>query len=166
MAKNIILNKTEVNSKIKRMAFQIVENNYDEKELIIAGINTMGQSLAKLLVKELKKISKEYTFHLTSIKLDPSNPLGDDISMDEKGLDYTNKVLIIVDDVANTGRTIFYAVRPMLKYLPKKIQTAVLIDRDHKTFPIHADYVGLSLSTTLKDHIDVKLGEDCAVYLS
>jgi pyrimidine operon attenuation protein/uracil phosphoribosyltransferase len=104
---------------------------------------------------------------LTSINLSPANPLESEVIIDIPKKDLNNKIIIIVDDVANTGRTIFYAIKPLLEVLPKKIQVAVLIDREHKSFPIKVDYVGVSLFTTIQDDIDVQIkgrGEK-AVYL-
>ena len=87
--------------------------------------------------------------------------------LDMSAEEFKNKVVIIVDDVANTGRTIFYAIKPLLDVLPKRVQVAVLVDRKHKSFPIHVDYVGLSLATTLNENIDVQIigTKDWAVYL-
>lgn len=101
------------------------------------------------------------------IRLNPANPIEYEPSIELSDEDLRNKPVIIVDDVANTGRTIFYAVQPLLKVVPKKVEVAVLVDRKHKSFPVKADYVGLSLATTLRDDIDVQIRDaaEMAVYL-
>jgi pyrimidine operon attenuation protein / uracil phosphoribosyltransferase len=151
-----ILDHQEIRQKIKRMAMQIAENNFQYPEIILAGINNNGYGFAKLLEKELKKIieTKVTSKHL---RLDAANPLSKPIIFDEKPENIKDKVVIIVDDVANTGRTIFYAFKPLMEDLPSKIEVAVLVDRKHKTFPINVDYLGMSIATTLKENIVVKI---------
>jgi pyrimidine operon attenuation protein/uracil phosphoribosyltransferase len=162
-----ILTKTQIQQKIERLAFQIVENNFAEKEIILAGINFNGMTFASLLRDALQRITK-IPIVLTQIRLNPAKPLGDPISIDTPTDELTGKVIIIADDVANTGRTIFYAVKPVLESLPSKVEVAVLVDRKHKSFPIAVDYVGLSLATTLQEDIDVRIRDtkDWAVFLN
>lgn len=153
-----ILNHRQISQKIKRIAIEILEHNYGESEVILAGLNNNGLGFARLLLAELKPICpKNTSITLTGIRLNPANPVEYDpvIELGEEAL--RNKPVIIVDDVANTGRTIFYAVQPLLKVLPKRVEVAVLVDRKHKSFPIKADYVGLSLATTVLDNIDVNI---------
>jgi len=162
-----LLDQRQIKQKIKRLAIEILEQNFGEEEIILAGINNNGLGFAKMLNTHLVKLTKNKVT-LTQIKLSPANPLESEVEVGLPVDDLKNKVIIIVDDVANTGRTIFYAIKPLLDILPKKIQVAVLIDREHKSFPIKVDYVGLSLFTTLKDDIDVQIkgkGEK-AVYLN
>lgn len=152
------MNHQKVIQKVKRMAFQIWEEHYDKKKLIIAGVNTNGHLFAQLLSRSLREISNieidDYRVslnpaapHMNSIQLDPSNvPAGSHI--------------IVTDDVANTGRTLFFASQPFLSSLPATLEAAVLVDRKHKAYPIKVDFVGLSLATTLKEHIDVFLDGD------
>ena len=156
-----ILDDRQIRQKIKRLAIEILERNFGEKNLILAGLNNNGLGFAQLLLHELLPSDMDIT--LTRIHLNPANPTEYDpyIEMPEEAL--RGKNIIIVDDVANTGRTIFYAVQPLLKVLPARVEVAVLVDRKHKSFPIKADYVGLSLYTTLKDHIRVNIGEDTAI---
>ena len=115
----------------------------------------------------MKKLS-DTKFTLTPIKLSPANPLQKEVEIGLPLKDLENKVIIIIDDVANTGRTIFYAIKPLLNILPKKIEVAVLVDRQHKSFPIKVDYKGLSLATTLHENIDVQIlgKEEEAVFLN
>jgi len=162
-----LLNHHQIQQKIKRLAFEILENNYDEEEVILAGINNNGLSFARLLLDQLKGISDVY-FSLTRIELNPADPLSADIRIDLAPDAIAGKSIIIVDDVANTGRTIFYACKPLMTTLPKKIEMAVLVDRQHKSFPVQVDYVGLSLATTLMEDIDVRIRdvEEHAVFLN
>ncbi|RMF31389.1 MAG: phosphoribosyltransferase, partial [Bacteroidetes bacterium] len=152
--------------KIRRLAIEIIEHNYDEDEIILAGINNNGMYFASLLLEELRARRPD-PFHLTSLRLNPANPLASEIQFGMPLEQVAGKVVIIVDDVANTGRTIFYATKPLLEVLPKKVEVAVLVDRQHKSFPIKVDYVGLSLATTLRENIDVQIRdvEEQGVYL-
>lgn len=161
-----ILNQNQIKQKIRRLSFEILENNYNEKQIILAGINNNGMNFARLLLKELQKIS-EINFILSHITLDPAEPLSVPIKIDLPNKELRNKAIIIIDDVANTGRTIYFALKPLMEIVPKKIEAAVLVDRTHKSFPIKVDYVGLSLATTLKENIDVQLKgvDEMAVYL-
>ena len=138
--------------KLRRMAFQVAENNEGEAELIIAGINGNGAVLAQNLVKELQKIS-DIPLQLITIKLNKKDPLE---ATYQKPIDFNDKNIIVVDDVSNTGKTLLYALKPFLTFLPKKIQTLVLVERSHKLFSIQPDYVGLSVTTTLQEHISVE----------
>jgi len=147
-----ILNEEDAHRKLRRMAFQIAENNIGEEKLVVAGISGNGVLLAKALVTQLKNILT-IPIELITITLNKKQPL--EATLQE--IDLNNQVIIIVDDVADTGKTMLYAVKPILAYLPKKIQTLVLVERSHKLFPVQADYVGLSLSTTLQEHISVEM---------
>ena len=152
---NLILSKRQIQQKISRIAFEIYENNYLEKELYIAGIPS-GYKLARLLVGELKKISP---FEITLLKIEfgKKNISEESIKVDHDPKELKGKVLILVDDVLHTGRTFMHSLRPFLNVDVKKIETVVLVDRSHKLFPISSDYTGYELSTTLNDHIEVVL---------
>jgi pyrimidine operon attenuation protein / uracil phosphoribosyltransferase len=154
-----ILNKYQIKQKIKRLAIEILERNYDEEEIILAGINNKGLIFAQLLVDRLLDIS-DTKITLTRIRLNPANPLAEEIIWEMPIEALKGKPIIIVDDVANTGRTIFYAAKPLLNTLPKKIEVAVLVNRKHKSFPVKVDYEGLSLATTLKENIDVQIEQE------
>jgi len=151
-----ILTTTQIGQKINRLAIEIIEHNYKEKEIILAGINNNGLGFAKLIKRAINKIS-EVQITLANISLNPAKPTSDQVEINLPDADLKNKVVIIVDDVANTGRTIFFAFKPFLDILTKKVEVAVLVDRKHKSFPIKVDYVGLSLATTLKENIKVNL---------
>jgi pyrimidine operon attenuation protein / uracil phosphoribosyltransferase len=153
-----ILNDRKIRQKIRRLAYEILENNYEEAEIILAGINNNGMSFARLLFDQLSSITKQQ-LTLTHILLNPANPLESEVRIDLPAPSLQGKVIIVVDDVANTGRTIFYACKPLLETLPKKIEVAVMVDRTHKSFPVKVDYFGLSLATTLLENIDVQIRE-------
>ncbi|MCB0522288.1 MAG: phosphoribosyltransferase [Lewinellaceae bacterium] len=162
-----ILSDRQIRQKIRRLAIEIAEHNFDEAEIILAGINNAGTAFASLLQEQLREFSNlEIT--LTRIILNPADPLGSGIKLEMPLEGVKGKVIIVVDDVANTGRTIFYACKPLMETLPKKIEVAVLVDRTHKSFPIQVDYVGLSLATTLLEHIDVQMSkvEEFGVFLN
>jgi len=162
-----ILEHRQIQQKVKRLAYEILENNFEESEIILAGINNNGTAFAQILADELRKIT-DINILQTRILLNPANPISQPIEVEKPLKELEDKAIIIVDDVANTGRTIFYATKPLLNILPKRLEVAVLVDRTHKSFPVKVDYVGLSLATTLKEHIDVQIktaGEE-AVYLS
>ena len=153
MEKKYILSRSAVAMKLRRIAYEILENNRGENHIILAGIHDSGSVLASQLQSILTEISPLST-QLITISFDKKHPSVIDIS---NQIDFTDKVIIIIDDVTNSGKTLLYALKPFLEYYPRKIQTLVLVERSHKTYPIHPDYVGLSLSTTLQEHIFVEV---------
>lgn len=150
--KNCVLGKEAIERKLKRMAYEVAEQNIEETELIFASINGNGEIVAKNIIKQLKQISNFYIQEII-VELNKKDPL--QVSLNKK-TDTENKVVILVDDVANTGKTILYALKPFLSFHLKKIQTLVLVERSHKLFPIQTDYSGLSIATTLQEHIAVE----------
>ena len=161
-----ILNHRQIEQKIRRLAIEIMERNTEERELVIAGINNAGMTLARLLHAEITALATS-PIYLTRIHLSPANPLAEPVTLDMPVEELSGRPILIVDDVANTGRTLHYAMKPLLDVLPKKIEIAVMVDRKHKSFPIRPDYVGLELATTLREHIDVRFEEgNYAVYLN
>ena len=165
MEKTLVLNKQQLQQKLDRLAWQIYEQNYKEKDIIIAGIANRGVLIAKKIAKKLTEISA-IKVKLATIKVDKDNPFYKDIEVDISEKDYKNKVLILVDDVLNSGKTLMYGAKYFLSVPLKKLSTIVLVDRNHNRFPIKADFVGLSLSTTLKEHVSVELEKNAGVYLS
>lgn len=164
-----ILDDRQIRQKIRRIAIEILERNFSEPEIILAGLNKNGLGFARFLLDELTPLAPaDMKITLTRIRLNPANPVEYEPSIELDAAELRGKPVIIVDDVANTGRTIFYAVQPLLQAIPKKVEVAVLVDRKHKLFPIKADYVGLSLATTLLDDIDVRIRdvETMAVFLN
>ena len=155
-AKNYILNDVIAGKKMLRMAYEILENNSNEKEIILAGIRESGSVVAGNIQNLLAGLSSVKT-EIISISLDKKHP--NDVVLN-KSINFNGKVIIVIDDVANSGKTLLYALKPFLAWHPKKIQTLVLIDRTHKAFPIKPDYVGISIATTLQDHIYVEVDQD------
>jgi pyrimidine operon attenuation protein/uracil phosphoribosyltransferase len=149
MEKNYILSEDVAEKKLRRMAYEILENNIGESHVILAGIMQNGYIIARKLMELLKSIS-DTSFQLVSLSLDKKNP--STVAMDTD-IDFNDKVVILVDDVTNSGKTLLYALRPFLQHYPKKIQILVMVERSHKKYPVQADYVGLSLSSTLQEHI-------------
>lgn len=160
----IVLNQTQIKQKIDRIAFQIHENHYLEKEIILAGIADSGFRLAELLNDRLKQIS-ELKVKLVALHVNKKNPFEKEPSVDLTRKEVENKVVILVDDVLNSGKTLIYGIKYFLNVPMKALRTVALIDRDHKRFPVKADYVGLLLSTTLLEHVRVELEDEMAVYL-
>lgn len=163
--RSLILDSVQVKQKIRRMAFEIYEHNFNEKNIVIAGIDGQGYTLAKLLAKQVESISP-IEVRLIKVSLDKSAPQQSEIAVDCDPKEIRKKCIIIVDDVLNTGRTFAYSMKPFLTVEVKKIETAVLVNRSHTLFPIYPQYTGYELATTLKEHVEVKLGkEETAVYL-
>ncbi|HET9054897.1 MAG TPA: phosphoribosyltransferase family protein [Cyclobacteriaceae bacterium] len=162
--KNLVLDASQVKQKIRRMAFEIYENNFKEKNLVIAGIDGQGYVLAKQLAKEVEAVA-EIEVSLVKVSVDKQAPQQGEVTLDCDVKTIRKKCIIIVDDVLNTGRTLAYGLKPFLDTEVKKIETAVLVNRSHTLFPIYPQYTGYELSTTIKDHVVVELGKDAAVYL-
>jgi pyrimidine operon attenuation protein / uracil phosphoribosyltransferase len=153
MNQNIILNQQEIDFKIKRIAYQIYETFIDEKEIVIAGIQGNGVIFANKIAAALKEIAS-LNVVLCEVNIDkktPSNQITTSIIKEA----YQNKGLVLVDDVLNSGTTLIYGVRHFLDVSLNKFKTAVLIDRNHKKYPIKADFKGISLSTSLLEHVQV-----------
>jgi pyrimidine operon attenuation protein/uracil phosphoribosyltransferase len=158
MARNYILDKGTVARKLQRIAYEIIENNLDEKEIILAGIRENGSVIARNMEQLLHAINSQIKIWNIDISLDKKAP--HDIKLSGE-TDFTDKVIIVIDDVANSGSTMLYALKPLLETYPKKIQTLAMVERTHKSFPSDVDYVGLSISTTLNEHIYVEVeGEE------
>lgn len=158
-ASNLLLDSTQTNQKIRRIAYQIYENNFSEKEIIIAGIVGEGFVFAQLLVEELTKIAK-CKISIAEVSFDKKANSQPEINIESTIDTFKRKSVIIVDDVLNTGKTLAYSLRPFLSIPLKKLQVAVLVDRNHPQYPIDADYVGYALSTTLNEHVQVVLSDE------
>lgn len=149
----IILDKKEIAHKIKRIAYQIYESNVEETEVVIAGIMNNGFLLAKKIKVELEKISPIKVL-LCEVVIDKKNPIKEvttSLTKDE----YKNKSLLLVDDVLHSGTTLIYGVKHFLEVPLKQFKTAVLVDRNHKKYPIKADFKGISLSTSLNENVSI-----------
>ncbi|TDQ25542.1 phosphoribosyltransferase domain-containing protein [Tenacibaculum caenipelagi] len=162
---NVILNNTQVEQKIRRIAFQIYESNNDEKEIIIAGIADNGYFLAEKISATLNKISP-LKVTLCKVSIDKKNPISP-ITTSISNNEYQNKALVLVDDVLNSGTTLIYGVKHFLEVPLKRFKTAVLVNRNHKKYPVKADFKGISLSTSIKEHVVVEFKSDETIaYLS
>jgi pyrimidine operon attenuation protein/uracil phosphoribosyltransferase len=163
--KQTILTQQEIKHKTKRIAYQIYETFSDEKEVVLAGIANNGYIFAGKLAEELSVIS-DLNITLCEVKINKQNPL-DKVETSLPPEEYTNKALVLIDDVLNSGTTLIYGVKHFLEVPLKKFKTAVLVDRNHKQYPVKADFKGLSLSTSLKEHIQVVFDDhDAYAFLS
>lgn len=154
---NIILNREEIQQKVTRISYQIYETFVDENEIIIAGIAKNGFVFAEKLAKELSSIS-DLKVTLCEVFIDKQNPQNE-IKTSITKEEYQNKGLVLVDDVLNSGTTLIYGVKHFLDVPLKKFKTAVLVDRNHKKYPVKADFKGISLSTSLHEHVQVVFEE-------
>ena len=154
----IILTNTQIEQKIRRIAFQIYESNSNENELIIAGIANNGVLFAEKIIEVLSEISPLKTVLCKVIidKKKPITPISTSLTINE----YKNKSLVLVDDVLNSGTTLIYGVKHFLDVPLKRFKTAVLVNRNHKKYPVKADFKGISLSTSIKEHVVVEFKEN------
>jgi pyrimidine operon attenuation protein/uracil phosphoribosyltransferase len=154
-SKTLILDNIQIQQKINRIAHQVLEHNYDKPGIVIAGINERGFVFAQKLATILSEISK-LKIELVNVQVNTESFV---VSVKEgKETNYSN--VLIADDVLNSGKTLLYAVHYFLKYPVEKLSTAVLVNRGHHNFPVKADYVGLSLATTMQEHVYVRFNED------
>ena len=154
--KNYILNKATAQLKLERMALEIAERNTDADHIILAGIPENGSIIAAKLLPLLQQ-SFNGQIDTVMVSLNKTHP---EEVLIQPQMDFNDKVVILIDDVANRGKTMMYALKPFLNFYPQKIQTLVLVERSHKAFPVQPDYVGLSISTTLQEHIYVEVEND------
>ena len=163
--KNRILTHEQIQHIVKRIAYQIYETNVDEKMIVVAGINGGGVNFAKKIVAMLKKIT-DAEIVLCKMDMDKKDPLKSGVSTSISEDTYTDKSIVLVDDVLNSGTTLIYGTHHFLKTPIKQLKTAVLVNRNHKKYPIKADFKGISLSTSLNEHIKVVFeSKNDAVYL-
>ena len=163
---NKILSHEEIQHKIKRIAYQIYEANVDEPEIIIAGIEGGGVSFAKKIQLVLQQIT-DASIILCNVHMDKQDPLASGVSTSIPESEYRDRSVVLVDDVLNSGTTLIYGVHHFLRVPLKQLKTAVLVNRNHKKYPVKADYKGISLSTSLQEHIIVEFKDrDDSVYLS
>lgn len=158
MSKNIILNNQEIKHKTRRIAYQIYETFVEEEEVVIAGISKSGYVFAEKIAEALKAIST-LKVSLCEVHIDKQNPSNEITTSLEKS-QYENKGLVLVDDVLNSGTVLAYGIKFFLDVPLKKFKTAVLVDRNHKKYPVKADFKGISLSTSLQEHVQVVFEEN------
>lgn len=154
--KKYILSKDAAEKKLRRMAFEVVENNHEEPQLILIGILDNGLVIARKIQEYLRDVFKGEVI-VIELSLNKKQPA--DILISPQ-VDFNGKVIILVDDVANSGSTMLYALKPLLDNHPKKIQTLALVERTYKSFPVKVDYIGLSISTTPNEYIFVEVADD------
>lgn len=165
MTKNIILTKEQIEHKTKRIAYQIYETFVEEKMIVIAGISKNGFVFAEKLAAQLALISN-IEVKLCEVFVNKQNVL-EPITTSIPSSEYENCSVVLVDDVLNSGTTLIYGVKHFLEVPLKKFKTTVLVDRNHKKYPVKADFKGLSLSTSLLEHMHVVFdGEEEYAYLS
>jgi len=152
---NKILSHDQIQHKIRRIAYQIYEANVDEKEIVLAGVDGGGIRFAKKIQAVLQEITKA-EISLCKVQMDKKDPLASGVSTSIPEEDYREKSVVLVDDVLNSGTTLIYGVHHFLKTPLKQLKTAVLVNRNHKKYPVKADYKGISLSTSLQEHIKVE----------
>ena len=154
--KKYILSKETAEKKLRRMALEVAERNFGEQQIVLIGIKDNGLIIAQIISNYLKEVFTGEVI-VAALSLNKKVPAAITISPD---IDFNDKNILLIDDVANSGKTMLYALKPLLETYPKKIQTLALLERTHKSFPIDVDYVGLSISTTLHEHIFVEVAAD------
>ena len=165
-SKTLILNNDQVYQKINRISYQIFEDNSTEKEIIVVGIAKKGYLFANKIANQLEKISNS-KITLAKLTINKDSPIDNNGELDISPEELNGKVIILVDDVLNSGKALIYGVKYLLDFPIKKMSTVVLVDRNHKKYPIGTHYVGLSLSTTLQNHISVEFnGSNISAFLS
>ncbi len=158
-----ILSPTQIRQKIRRIAFQIYENNFDELAFVLAGVSGEGMAFARLLADELVRIAPQ-PIQVIELALDKKQTTLPPLTLPaDAPTDFSSEVVIVVDDVLYTGRTLLFALQPFLSVPLRKLQVAVLIDRNHPRYPVAADYKGYELSTTLTEHVEVVLTDEARV---
>lgn len=158
MSQNIILNHQEIEHKTKRIAYQIYETFVDEKEIVIAGIASNGYIFAEKIASILTEISTLKVI-LCEVSINKNSP-NESITTSIPSNEYQNKGIVLVDDVLNSGTTLVYGVKHFLDVPTTKLKTAVLVDRNHKKYPVKVDFKGISLSTSSQEHVSVFFEKD------
>jgi pyrimidine operon attenuation protein / uracil phosphoribosyltransferase len=164
-SRTLLLNNHQISQRITRIAYQIYEDNADEKEIIIVGIWQNGSILAEKIFNAVKSIC-DIKITLTELRIDKHHQVGNEVTLSSPMEDLAGKSIILVDDVLNSGKTLIYSMKALLRIDTKKIRTVLLVDRDHRRYPIMTDFVGMTLSTTFQEHVSVEFGDQDAVYLS
>ena len=160
--RTLLLTDHQIRQRINRIAYQIYEDNFEEKEIVVIGIWQNGFILAEKLVAALNSICPIKT-HLFQLQIDKNDQVDKEVSISATREMMVGKSIILVDDVLNSGKTLIYAMKAVLDIDTRKIRTVLLVDRDHKRYPVMADFVGITLSTALQEHVSVEFGkEDCA----
>lgn len=162
--KSVVLDRSQIAQKTERIAFEIMENTFETPKIYVGGISGFGFVFAERLVNKLSKISDQEV-RLFEVTVNKENPSQNPIKLSIPENELNGATVILVDDVINSGRTLIYAVRKLLDHEVHVLKIATLVNRTHRRYPVHADFVGLNIATTLKDHIMVSMGEEEMAYL-
>ncbi len=163
--RTVLLSNKEINQRINRLAYQVYEDNPDEKEIILAGILQSGFKVAQMLNDVIQRISALKTT-LVKVEIDKHSQVEKEIKISIPREQLSGKTIILIDDVLNSGKTMMYALKPFLNADIRKVRTVVLVDRNHRRYPVATDFSGLTLSTTLKEHVSVEFtGDEAIAYL-
>ena len=160
-----VLTKEVAEQKLQRLALEIAEQlDGDDAEIIIIGIRNSGKVVADKIGVLLRPLLT-VPIKIISVVLNKVTPK--EVFLSEPNIDFNNKNVIVADDVVNSGKTLLFALRPLLYFQPKRIQTLVLVERMHKLFPVKSDYIGLTVATTSQDNIVVEAidGEIIGAYI-
>ncbi|MFN9596407.1 MAG: phosphoribosyltransferase family protein [Bacteroidota bacterium] len=164
--KTLLLNKTQIAQRIDRIAYQIYEDNAaGSSELVMIGIHGNGYTLAERLHQKLSEICQLQT-KLVRLRINKNIPVGNEVELSCDIQELAGKSIVLVDDVLNSGKTLIYSLKAILKADTLKIRTVLMVDRDHRRYPIMADFVGMTLSTTFQEHVSLEFGEEEGAYLS
>jgi pyrimidine operon attenuation protein/uracil phosphoribosyltransferase len=154
-----LLQHQQVLRKINRLAIQILEQHHQAPEIVLAGINHNGYQFARYLSTALLQYAPQPHPRLVHINLHSAEPTQQPITLSVPASQLTGRPVIVIDDVANTGRTLYYAMQPILQVVPSSVQVAVLVERTHQQFPVQINFVGVQLATTLTEHVEVRLSD-------
>jgi len=160
----IVLNSLQIEQKIQRIAYEIVENHFASEKLYLLGIHGNGYVLVEKIATILKDITDQEII-TGEVTVNKANPFAEEIKTSFSMENLENETVILIDDVINSGRTMQYALAKLLEYPIYRIKTVALVDRKHRRFPIRCDYIGVTLSTTLQDRVEVELGSNASAYL-
>lgn len=163
--RTVILNHDQAQRKLLRIAHQLHEEHHQEKGIVLVGIAPRGATLTRRLAAMLGEIA-EFEVEVVELRLDKDLPLERPVQLSVEVKTLRNRLVVLVDDVLMSGRTLMHAASYLVQVPLKRLTTVVLVDRRHRAYPIRADIVGLTLSTTLQEHISVEFGKKDMVYLS
>jgi pyrimidine operon attenuation protein/uracil phosphoribosyltransferase len=163
--KKLILSNIQVIQIIKRIAYEIYEHNFQESEIVLVGIGGQGVVLAKKISEQLTDIAPDFKHQVVELSINKKDPLAKKVTINVSGDVLKDKSIILIDDVLNSGRTLAYGLNVLMETNLKRIQTAALVDRSHKKFPVVANFKGYELSTTLAQRVEVRLENDPGIFL-
>ena len=167
MERTVVVEASKARRMVERIAYQIVEDHCEEQEIVFLGIESRGKQLADQIVAVVKSMNEDFEVTTGGIKIDKDEPLAHPIELSLNTNELTGKTVVLIDDVLNSGKTLIYAAKFLLDVDVKQLKTVTLVDRIHRKYPVRADYVGLTLSTTLQNHISVEFkGDNITAYLS